>query len=96
VSISENLPVQSIQDLSTNLAKQASDLNTTITSLRQAVQKDPNFTGNAADKYEGFMVKWGQSQQQMIEAIQGAGDLLAKYAAKLTELGVQVGHNFDI
>lgn len=90
-----NLPVEDIETLASSLSTQATQLEGQLNTLYRSAQRDPNFTGTAANSYDAFLEKWNTSQQSMLESIRGASRLLDNYAKKLREDDISVGNIFD-
>lgn len=96
MSIGTNLPVEGIEDLASKVKSQASSLSTTLNSLRSAIQRDPSFAGNAAQKYDEYIQQWDVNQKGLVEALDGAGNLLTQFASKLRELNESAASGFNV
>jgi len=92
--IGTNLPVQSIIDLAATVKSQSAKVMGELASLRSACQRDPNFTGTAASRYDEYMQQWDVHQKALAENLDGAGQLLQSFADRIADLdGVP---SFDI
>jgi WXG100 family type VII secretion target len=91
-----NLPVESIEQLAANVKSESSKLESQLSALRAQCQRDPNFQGNAAQRYDDYMAKWDSSQRQLLEALNGAGNLLTQFATNLRELNEQTANQFNL
>jgi uncharacterized protein YukE len=80
-----NLPVEDIEQLAATVKSQADQVLQKLDELRAAVQRDPNFTGSAADRYDEYLSKWDVHQKALAENLDGAGTILSSYAARLRE-----------
>lgn len=94
--VGDNFPVDSIEQLSGTIRSQTANLEGTLNSLRAQCQRDPNFTGNAASKYDEYLSHWDASQRTMIESLDGAATLLAQFAAQLRADGVAAANGFNV
>lgn len=83
VMVGPNFPVDSIDQLAGTIRTQTANLEGTLNSLRAQCQRDPNFMGNAASKYDEYLSHWDASQKTMVESLNGAASLLAQLAAQL-------------
>jgi uncharacterized protein YukE len=83
--VGANFPVDSIETLSGTIRTQTANLEGTLNSLRAQCQRDPNFVGNAASKYDEFLSQWDASQKTLVESLNGAASLLAQLATTLRE-----------
>jgi len=93
--IGVNFPVQSIEQLAANIKGQAAKLQAELDSLQSACQRDPSFTGSAANSYDDYMQKWHSSQQQLMEALNGAGGVLKSLADRLNQENQSVTSVFN-
>lgn len=96
MTVGTNFPVESIEELSGKLRSQTANLESTLSSLRAQCQRDPNFTGNAATKYDEYLSHWDSSQHTMVESLNGAASLLNQLAAHLRELGDAAANSFNV
>ncbi|MGO4859644.1 WXG100 family type VII secretion target [Arthrobacter sp. 2MCAF14] len=96
MSIGTNLPVNSIADLAATIRQERGTLDAALNNLRARVERDPNFTGNAAESYDGFIAKWRSGQEQMLEGLDGAAGLLDRFHVALEDLGTQVTQGFNV
>lgn len=96
MALGANLPLASIQELATTLQTDAGALRDQLGALLQRAQRDPNFTGTAADRYDGYIHQWNAGQQQMLQALESAAALLHQFHDRLDELQVSVGDGFNV
>lgn len=94
--VGTNLPVESIEQLASTVKQQATTLQSQLSTLRSQCQRDPNFAGNAAQRYDEYMARWDASQRNLVEALNGAGDLLTQFGAKLRELNEITASQFSL
>lgn len=80
-----NIPVEEVETLASTIATEAANLEGALQRLRSQCERTPNFRGTAADKYDGFLTQWDTSQKQMLDAIRGAGNILARLAQVVRE-----------
>jgi len=83
--IGTTFPVEGIEQLAQRVKSEAAKLRTELDALRAACQRDPNFTGAAAARYDEYMQKWDSGQRQLLEALDGAGNILQQLGARLRE-----------
>ena len=96
MALGANLPVESIGDLAQTVRAERAKLASELDALRARVERDPEFTGNAADGYDAFIAKWRTGQEQILQGLDGAADLLQKFHSALVDLGLQVTQNFNV
>ena len=89
-----NLPVEDIEQMAATVKQQSQEILAKLSQLRSACQRDPSFTGSAADRYDEYMEQWDTHQKALTDNLEGAGELLTRYAAKLHEVNGLV--TFDI
>ncbi len=94
--ITANLPLSEISDLATQIQTQVETLTTTLDTLRTACQRDAGFTGSAATKYDEYMASWDTHQAGLVEALSGAGQLLASFVTSLDEFDETTGNAFSL
>lgn len=83
--IGTTFPVEGIADLASKVKVQRANLESQLNSLRSACQRDPNFSGSAATSYDNYMAEWDASQKQLLQALDGASNLLQRLAQTLQE-----------
>lgn len=89
-----NLPIEQIEQLAAEVQRQSGDVVSQLSALRSACQRDPNFTGNAADRYDEYMRQWDVHQKALADNLEGAGQLLRRFADAVRATNDSV--NFDI
>ena len=94
--IGTNLPVASIGELGDAIHAERVRLAGELYALRTRVERDPNFTGNAAEAYDRYIAQWRAGQEQMLAGLDGASSLLAKFHSVLEELGIDVSRGFNV
>lgn len=96
MAVGTNFPVESIEDLSGKIKSQSANLESTLSSLRAQCQRDPQFTGTAATKYDEYLSQWDSSQRTMLTSLNGAATLLDQLAAHLREVGDAAANAFNV
>jgi uncharacterized protein YukE len=96
MSVNANLPLASISELSAKLRSEWSKMEGQINDLRTQAQRDPNFTGNAAEKYDQYMDDWAKNANGLNLAIEGAANLLKQFHEQLELLNGQVANGFNV
>jgi uncharacterized protein YukE len=76
----QNVPVESVEMLASNIKTQAETLQSTLSNLRSQCTREASFTGQAASRYDEFLVEWDSSQSRLMEAINGAGSVISNLA----------------
>ena len=95
MALGATLPIESIASLADAIKQEASNLTATLGALRARCQRDPAFTGNAADAYDQYMVNWDSHQQGLLQALEGAAQILSSFAAHLDENQMSVAQAFN-
>lgn len=83
--VGTNIPVEEVEALAATISSEASNLESTLTRLRSQCERNPAFSGNAAQKYDDFLTRWDTSQREMLESIRGASNVLARLAQVVRE-----------
>jgi uncharacterized protein YukE len=96
MSLGTNLPVESIEQLAATVKQQSASMQSQLSTLRAQCQRDPNFAGNVAQRYDEYMTKWDASQRNLVEALDDAGNLLTQFSARLRELNEAVAAQFSL
>jgi uncharacterized protein YukE len=84
--IATQFPVESIALLAGQLNTQATTLQAQLDQLRVHCQRDPNFQGTAATKYDEYMAEWDTHQKGLMTALHGAQSLLQQLADHLVDV----------
>ncbi len=92
--IGTNFPVDSIEQLAQKVKSEADKLRSDLNTLYAACQRDPNFNGAAAAKYDEYLKQWQTAQQQLVDALQGAAGILTKLGSTLRETDQAVARAF--
>ncbi|WP_431606708.1 WXG100 family type VII secretion target [Mycolicibacterium neoaurum] len=85
MSVGTNIPVERVEELAARVQREAGSLEASLNSLRSACQREENFTGSAAQRYDEFLTQWDQNQQALLQSIRGAGDILSRLASVVRE-----------
>lgn len=80
MSVGTLITVEQLQALAGRIESQASSLESTLSALRRDVTRDDSFQGSAATAYDDFLVKWDTNQRNLLDAMHGAGQILANLA----------------
>lgn len=96
MSINATMKVAEIEALASTLASQREALSAQVNHLIAQANRGDAFTGNAADMYDQYLAKIRSGLESMLVGIQGASDLLTRYAQALGELEGQVSSGFNV
>ena len=86
MAVGTNLSLEEVQRLANSLKTEEAKLRTELGALYSRSQRDPSWTGNAAMKYDEYLEKWRQGQNQLLDALQGIGGELNKLAGDIVAI----------
>jgi WXG100 family type VII secretion target len=94
--IGVNFPVEAIELLAGRLSTEQTKLASELSSLRSACQRDSNFSGSAAVKYDEFLAQWDAHQKGLLEALEGVGRILSQLATHLQQIDSAAAQAFNV
>ena len=96
MALNATMRVAEIEALAGTIDSQRSALESQLNQLASQCARADQFTGSAAEQYDGWMAKWRTSQDGMLQAMHEAGQLLHRYTNALSELEDHVSRGFTI
>ncbi|MEU4240096.1 WXG100 family type VII secretion target [Actinoplanes sp. NPDC026619] len=86
MAVGTNLSLEEVQRLANSLRSEEAKLRTELGALYSRSQRDPMWTGNAAVKYDEYLQKWRQGQDQLLDALTGIVGELNKLAGNIAAI----------
>lgn len=80
-----SFPVEGIEDLAARVHGQRQSLETDLTALRSACQRNTIFSGTAASKYDEYLEQWDVNMLGLCQALEGVGNILKQLSLLLQE-----------
>jgi uncharacterized protein YukE len=96
VVIGINFPVEALEELANRLVTEQSKLESQLAALRATCQRDPSFSGSAADRYDEYLAQWDRGAATLLGGLEGASRILQQLASHLRQTDSALAQGFDL